>query len=75
MRDAGGFLSLEDLEKNQAEWWEPIAIEYRGYTIMTASPPANSWPALVRLGMMGEFDVAALGHRRLTEAVQDGGVR
>ncbi len=62
MREAGGFLALEDLEKNVAEWWEPIEIDYRGYTIMTASPPANSWPALVRLGMMSEFDVAALGH-------------
>jgi gamma-glutamyltranspeptidase/glutathione hydrolase len=62
MREAGGFLALEDLEKNEAEWWEPIAIDYRGYTIMTAAPPANSWPALVRLGMMSQFDVAALGH-------------
>ena len=45
MREAGGFLALQDLEKNEAEWWEPIEIDYRGYTIMTASPPANSWPA------------------------------
>ena len=62
MSEAGGFLSLQDLIQNEAEWWEPVEIDYRGYKIMTASPPANSWPALLRLGMMSEFDVAALGH-------------
>ena len=62
MTKAGGFLSLEDLEDNEAEWWEPIAIEYRGYEIRTASAPANAFPALVRLGMMGEYDVQAMGH-------------
>jgi gamma-glutamyltranspeptidase/glutathione hydrolase len=62
MREAGGFLSLEDLTSNEAEWWEPVSITYRGYDVYVASPPANSWPALVRLGMMGQFDVEALGH-------------
>jgi len=62
MREAGGFLSLEDLADNQAEWWEPIAVEYRGYKIRTASPPANAFPALVRLGMMSRYDLEALGH-------------
>jgi len=62
MREAGGFLTLEDLRSNEAEWWEPIRMTYRRYEIVTASPPANSWPALVRLGMMSQYDVAALGH-------------
>ena len=62
MRQAGGFLSLEDLRANEAEWWEPIAIEHRGVRIVTASPPANSFDALVRVGMMGQFDVVSLGH-------------
>ena len=62
MQDAGGFLSLEDLANNEAEWWDPVSIMYRGHEIVVAPPPANSWPALVRLGMMSQFDVAALGH-------------
>jgi len=62
MREAGGFLSLEDLRDNEAEWWEPIAIEHRGVRIVTASPPANAFDALVRVGMMGLFDLPALGH-------------
>jgi gamma-glutamyltranspeptidase/glutathione hydrolase len=62
MQDAGGFLRLRDLAENESEWWEPVEIEYRGYRVMVPPPPANSWPALVRLGMMSRFDVQALGH-------------
>ncbi|MCK5651455.1 MAG: gamma-glutamyltransferase, partial [Gemmatimonadetes bacterium] len=65
MREAGGFLRLEDLAENEAEWWEPIAIDYRGHTVVTASPPANSFPALVRLGMMARVDVQEMGHNTL----------
>ena len=62
MRQADGFLRLQDLIDNEAEWWDPIAVEYRGYEVFTASPPANSFPALVRLGMMSRYDPASLGH-------------
>lgn len=62
MREADGFLTLDDLRQNKAEWWEPIAIDYRGYRIVTASPPANAFDMLVRLGMMSRFDLTALGH-------------
>jgi len=62
MREAGGFLSLQDLIENEAEWWEPIGIDYRGFEVLTASPPANAYPALVRLGMMSRFDPGSLGH-------------
>lgn len=62
MREAEGFLRLSDLERNEAEWWDPIEIQYRGHRVVTASPPANSFPALVRLGLMSRFDPAALGH-------------
>ncbi len=62
MAGAGGFLSLQDLIDDRAEWWEPIAIDYRGYEVLTASPPANAFPALVRLGMMSRFDLESLGH-------------
>ncbi len=62
MREAGGFLSLKDLRDNRAEWWEPVSINYRGYKVITASPPATAFPSLVRLGMMSRFDVSKLGH-------------
>jgi gamma-glutamyltranspeptidase/glutathione hydrolase len=62
MRDAGGFLRLSDLVENEAEWWEPVGMDYRGHRVIVPPPPANSFPALVRLGLMSRFDVAALGH-------------
>jgi gamma-glutamyltranspeptidase / glutathione hydrolase len=59
---AGGFLSLDDLRDNEAEWWEPIAIEYRDVRVFTAAPPANAFDALVRLGIMSWHDPRTLGH-------------
>ena len=62
MKDAGGFLSLNDLKADRAEWWEPISIDYRGYRVFTASPPSTAFPSLIRLGLMSRFDVGNLGH-------------
>ena len=62
MRKSGGFLSIDDLTADKAEWWEPIKINYRDYEIITASPPATAFPSLIRLGMMSRFDVKLLGH-------------
>ena len=61
VRARGGYLSLDDLADNEAEWWDPIGIDYRGYKVFTASPPATAFCSLVRLGIMSRFDVAALG--------------
>jgi gamma-glutamyltranspeptidase / glutathione hydrolase len=58
----GGFLTTEDLRNNRAEWRDTIGMNYRGYRMVTASPPLTSWGALVRLGVMSRFDPAALGH-------------
>lgn len=62
MAERGGFLALADLEDNEAEWYAPIRIDYRGYEVYTASPPATAFPSLVRLGLMSRFDVVDLGH-------------
>jgi gamma-glutamyltranspeptidase / glutathione hydrolase len=62
VRENGGFLTLEDLRDNRAEWREPTSMDYRGYEVVTASPPATSWGTLVRLGVMGELGPTSLGH-------------
>jgi gamma-glutamyltranspeptidase/glutathione hydrolase len=61
MRATGGFLSRADLAADEAEWWEPIHIGYRGYEVYTASPPATAFPSLIRLGLMSRFDPPKLG--------------
>jgi gamma-glutamyltranspeptidase/glutathione hydrolase len=78
MQEAGGFLALADLAADRAEWWKPIAIRYRDVDVVTASPPANAFDYLVRLGIMGRFDNRALGHNsveylhRFAEATKHG---
>jgi gamma-glutamyltranspeptidase / glutathione hydrolase len=62
MKATGGFLSQTDLAADKAEWWEPIQINYRGYEVYTASPPATAFPSLIRLGLMSRFDARTLGH-------------
>lgn len=62
MKRSGSFLSLEDLQNNKAEWWEPYKFNYRGYDVYTASLPANSFPAFVNLGIMQELEEQDLEH-------------
>jgi gamma-glutamyltranspeptidase/glutathione hydrolase len=62
MRDAGGFLRLEDLKQNKAEWWEPVSIDYRGHKVVASPLPNNAWNGLYRLGIMSRFDLGKLGH-------------
>ncbi len=61
MRKSGGFLSVEDLSADKAEWWAPIHIEYRGFQVYTASPPSTAFPSLIRLGLMSRYDNQSLG--------------
>jgi gamma-glutamyltranspeptidase/glutathione hydrolase len=62
MKKSEGFLSIQDLIEDKAEWWEPIHIDYRGCEVYTASPPSTAFPSLIRLGMMSRFDVQSLSH-------------
>ena len=53
----GGYLTMEDLRENRVEWRETVGIDYRGNRVVTASWPATSWGALVRLGVIGQFNL------------------
>ncbi|MCP4726245.1 MAG: gamma-glutamyltransferase [bacterium] len=62
MQSTGGFLALEDLVNDRAEWWEPILINYRGFKVYTASPPSTAFPSLIRLGLMSRFETDNIEH-------------
>jgi gamma-glutamyltranspeptidase/glutathione hydrolase len=62
MHQMEGFLGLEDLKADLAEWWDPVFVEYRGFRVFTASPPSTAFPSLIRLGLMSLFDGRELGH-------------
>ena len=62
IRENGGFLTLDDLRNARAQWRDTTSVDYRGYEVVTASPPISSWNMLLRLGVMSQFDVTAPGH-------------
>ncbi|MCW5979451.1 MAG: gamma-glutamyltransferase [Bryobacteraceae bacterium] len=61
LRRAGSFVRLDDIASSKAEWWQPIDIDYRGYRVVTASPPANSFTALIRMGILSQWDLRSPG--------------
>jgi gamma-glutamyltranspeptidase / glutathione hydrolase len=59
MKENGGFLTLDDLRNGRAQWRDTTSIAYRGYEVVTSSPPATSWNELLRLGIMSQFGLKA----------------
>lgn len=62
IEELGGFLSLEDLRNDVAEWWNPIKINYGGYDIYTIGTPGNGFSALFTLGVLEQSDLANMQH-------------
>lgn len=62
MAQRGGFLTAADLAANRAELRPAIEIPYRGVRVLTAAPPATSYSALYRLGLMEQLDLGKLPH-------------
>src|SRR3954469_8567310 len=56
----GAALTLDDLSSHKNDWVEPIGIDYRGYTLHEIPPNGQGIAALIALGMLENFDVAAL---------------
>jgi gamma-glutamyltranspeptidase/glutathione hydrolase len=59
-RQHGGSLVLGDLENFKPEWVRPISRDYRGYTVHELPPNGQGIAALMALGMLSRFDLAAL---------------
>ncbi len=62
MRENGGFLTIDDLRNNRAAWRKTISSNHGDYEVITASPPATSWGALLRLGMMDQLGPESFYH-------------
>jgi gamma-glutamyltranspeptidase/glutathione hydrolase len=62
IQELGGFLSLEDLMTDIAEWWDPIKVNYNGYDIYTMGTPGNGFSALFALGVLEQFNLANMKH-------------
>ena len=56
----GGSITAKDLENYRPEWVNPIARNYRGYTLHGMPPNGQGIAALMAIGMLDHFDMAAL---------------
>ena len=62
VQEAGGWLTMEDLADFQVQWVEPLAIQYRGNTVMTMPPECSGLQYLESMKILEAFDLAELGH-------------
>jgi gamma-glutamyltranspeptidase/glutathione hydrolase len=58
----GGFLTLDDLRQQKAEWVEPISVPFRGYRVWELPPNNQGIAVLEMLRILESDDLAALGH-------------
>ena len=56
----GGVMTAADFAAFQPEWVKPIATDYRGHTLHEIPPNGQGIAALIALGMLRHFDIAAL---------------
>jgi gamma-glutamyltranspeptidase/glutathione hydrolase len=56
----GGSLKAADFAAYQAEWVKPISMDYRGHTLHEIPPNGQGIAALIALGILDNFDLAAL---------------
>ena len=56
----GGSLKASDFAAYKADWVTPIAQNYRGHTLHEIPPNGQGIAALITLGILGNFDLAAL---------------
>jgi gamma-glutamyltranspeptidase / glutathione hydrolase len=59
-KQCGGAMNFDDLRNYKADWVEPIAKDYRGYTVHEIPPNGQGIAALIALGILDKFDVKSL---------------
>jgi gamma-glutamyltranspeptidase/glutathione hydrolase len=59
-RSDDGAMTAEDLAAHRCDWVDPISIDYRGYQLHEMPPNTQGIAALVALGILRHFDVAAI---------------
>jgi gamma-glutamyltranspeptidase/glutathione hydrolase len=58
--EQGGAMTVRDLAGFKPEWVTPIAKDYRGWTLHEIPPNGQGIAALMALGIVSNFDLAAL---------------
>ena len=58
----GGFLTLDDLAKNEPSWVTPISVPFKGYRVWELPPNNQGIAVLEMLRILEPYDLKALGH-------------
>ncbi len=61
LQKLGGFLTLEDLKKNEPTWVTPISTMYKGYRIWELPPNNQGVAVLEMLRILDTYDLKAMG--------------
>jgi len=56
----GGAMTMADLAAHTVDWVEPLAQDYRGYTLHEIPPNGQGIAAQMALGILGCFDLGAI---------------
>ncbi|WP_289022935.1 gamma-glutamyltransferase [uncultured Salegentibacter sp.] len=66
LQERGGVMSMEDLQKYQAHWREPVTVDYKDLKIISMPPPSSGGIVLGQiLKMLETFPLAEYGHNSL----------
>ena len=66
VRKLGGFLTIEDLRKNQPTWVTPISTTFKGYRVWELPPNNQGIATLEMLRILESYDLVAMGHNSAT---------
>ena len=70
IQENGGIITLEDLEKYEAKWREPIRFQYDDLSIISMSPPSSGGICLAQImNMIEPYDLDDFGHNS-TKSIQ-----
>jgi gamma-glutamyltranspeptidase/glutathione hydrolase len=62
IQKVGGFITLDDLKKNQPTWVTPISTTFKGYRVWELPPNNQGIATLEMLRILEPYDLKAMGH-------------
>ena len=62
MERIGGHLRLEDLQDHEANWVDPVSVDYRGVEVFELPPNGQGIAALQMLQILEGFDLESMEH-------------
>ena len=66
VQELGGFLTIDDMKKNQPTWVTPISVPFKGYRVWELPPNNQGIATLEMLRILEPYDLKAMGHNSAT---------